>query len=300
MEEARDYDAELDAIRSELAGDAPYGHGGDGMAGSAVEEIAEMHSAAAESAGGLNADADGSQNAQPGAQSAVPPELPELPVHNAGAQSAMPQRDAFVDGAMAMLGCGSREELGAALEQIAVDRLTGEGVPEQYAREIVAMRRGGLARDEPGTAGDLNVGAAGMPNAGGLGMGSASGGAGGGYGAGAAAQPTQVSPAIAALAQQAQDILDATGVNMVDIMRANGDIMAQVAEYDRTGGRGGLDMRGAYDVYRRKVMSARPRLPPNGESLHGGTPTLDITKLTDAQMDDYIRRAGEGEEITFR
>lgn len=235
----------------------------------------------------------------PTSASEQPEELPELePMPGEPAADVLPApavRTAMPPEALALLGAKDEAGAMAMLEDIAVKRLTDDGVPEAAAREIISLRRQlgvGRARDEPPerTATPQPVPAAPEQPA-------------------SAHQPAQAtpqaqpatppanSPAMERMAQQIEYIRARTGVDMLSELRANPELLRGVAQYSQ--GQGGMDIMGAYDRLRTMRAAARPHVPvthtAGGGQLGGGH--IDINRLTDEQIDEIDRRVRAGERV---
>lgn len=228
-------------------------------------------------------------------------QLPALePMPEAAAQTAAPPappdaRAGLPDEVLALLGVSDAKAALEQIERIAVEQLTGQGVPEAAAREIVELRRrlgvlNGRARDESAPAGTDGVTQAVRPAS------AAPAGAGAGQ---SGAPDAPASPVMEHMARQIEYIRARTGVDMLEELRRAPELMAGVAAYSQ--GKGGMDIMGAYERVRVSRAAHRPRVPvtqtAGGGQLGGGH--IDVSRLTDAQMDEIDRRVRAGEVIKF-
>lgn len=132
--------------------------------------------------------------------------------------------------------------------------------------------------------------------------GASSGAAGASSGAAEAssgAAEADVSPRIREMAMQARYIEERTGVNMLEVLKADGEIMRSVSEYNE--GRGGYDMMGAYNAYRDKVNAAksRARVPATSGMAGGqtGSGRTRVEDMTDADIEKIEERVRRGERV---
>ena len=194
-----------------------------------------------------------------------------------GASGGMPVE------ALALLGAQDQAQAMQMLEDIAVAKLVESGVPDAAAREIVALRKqvsAGYPRDAPARtqAAPAAQAAPAEPAQG--------------------AQDQAASPTVERMARQIDYIRERTGVDMLEELRRNPDMLGAVAAY--ADGRGGMDIMGAYDALRAKRASGRARVPKSiGSDGGGASGAVNVGSLTDAQMEDIDRRVRAGERITF-
>ena len=138
------------------------------------------------------------------------------------------------------------------------------------------------ARDEPEKVGDAGA-AAGVKDAGNAGS----------------AQGEDVSPRIRDMARQVQYIRERTGVDMLEVLKADGEIMQGVSDFNE--GRGGFDMMGAYNAYRGKVNAAksRARVPATSGMAGGqtGSGRTRVEDMTDADIEKIEERVRRGERV---
>lgn len=203
-------------------------------------------------------------------------ELPELaPMEQQTPPEAAPQPDPMSE-AMALLGVDSAAAAMERIEQIAVSQLMEQGAPEAIAREMVAMRRrmqgsgAYRARDEPAVR----------------------------------APQTQPAPEVARpnmdkLGRQIEYIRDKTGVDMLEVVKADPAMLAEIDKYSR--GQGGYDMMAAYDAHRRARTANRAKVPATVG--HGGGQTgagkRDVAKMSAAELEALEERALRGEKIAL-
>ena len=272
------------------------------QAGSEAEQR-EREDALSEDAGAEDG-ATGAEAGAPGAGEAGElPELSPMPGDDAGdagggAEGETSERAGGADeipaAVLGLLGVSTQREAMERLTDIAVSRLVDDGAPESVARELVnlRMRVGGAfrARDEP--AADASSGAAGASSG-------AAGASSGAAGASSGAAEADVSPRIREMAMQARYIEERTGVNMLEVLKADGEIMRSVSEYNE--GRGGYDMMGAYNVYRDKVNAAksRARVPATSGMAGGqtGSGRTRVEDMTDADIEKIEERVRRGERV---
>ena len=138
------------------------------------------------------------------------------------------------------------------------------------------------ARDEPEKVGDAGA-AAGVKDAGNAGS----------------AQGEDVSPRIRDMARQAQYIRERTGVDMLEVLKADSEIMQGVSDFNA--GRGGFDMMGAYNAYRVKANAAksRARVPATSGMAGGqtGSGRTRVEDMTDADIEKIEERVRRGERV---
>ena len=253
------------------------------------EAAAERADALSEDAG-AEGGATGAEAGAPGADEAGElPELSPMPSDDAGggAEGETSERAGGADeipaAVLGLLGVSTQREAMERLTDIAVSRLVDDGAPESVARELVnlRMRVGGAAgafraRDEP-----------------------AAGASSGAAGASSGAAEADVSPRIREMAMQARYIEERTGVNMLEVLKADGEIMRSVSEYNE--GRGGYDMMGAYNAYRDKVNAAksRARVPATTGMAGGqtGSGRTRVEDITDADIEKIEERVRRGERV---
>lgn len=243
---------------------------------------------------GAEGGATGAEAGAPGADEAGElPELSPMPGDDAGggAEGETSERAGGADeipaAVLGLLGVSTQREAMERLTDIAVSRLVDDGAPESVARELVnlRMRVGGAfrARDEP--AAGASSGAAGASS--------------GAAGASSGAAEADVSPRIREMAMQARYIEERTGVNMLEVLKADGEIMQGVSEYNE--GRGGYDMMGAYNAYRDKVNAAksRARVPATSGMAGGqtGSGRTRVEDMTDADIEKIEERVRRGERV---
>ena len=262
------------------------------QAGSDAAERADALSEDTVAGGG----ATGAEAGAPGADEAGElPELSPMPGDDAGggAEGETSERAGGADeipaAVLGLLGVSTQREAMERLTDIAVSRLVGDGAPESAARELVElrMRVGGAAgafraRDEPEKVGDAGA-AAGVKDAGNAGS----------------AQGEDVSPRIRDMARQVQYIRERTGVDMLEVLKADGEIMQGVSDFNA--GRGGFDMMGAYNAYRGKVNAAksRARVPATSGMAGGqtGSGRTRVEDMTDADIEKIEERVRRGERV---
>ena len=256
---------------------------------------------------GAEGGATGAEAGAPGADEAGElPELSPMPGDDAGdagggADGETSERAGGTDeipaAVLGLLGVSTQREAMERLTDIAVSRLVDDGAPESVARELVElrMRVGGAAgafraRDEP--AAGASSGAAGASSG-------AAGASSGAAGASSGAAEADVSPRIREMAMQARYIEERTGVNMLEVLKADGEIMRSVSEYNE--GRGGYDMMGAYNAYRDKVNAAksRARVPATTGMAGGqtGSGRTRVEDMTDADIEKIEERVRRGERV---
>ena len=281
-----------------------------------MDEIAAEQAgseAAAERADALSEDA-GAEGGAAGAEAGAPgageagelPELSPMPGDDAGDAGSGAERetseraggaDEIPAAVLGLLGVSTQREAMERLTDIAVSRLVDDGAPESVARELVElrMRVGGAAgafraRDEP--AAGASSGAAGASSG-------AAGASSGAADASSGAAEADVSPRIREMAMQARYIEERTGVNMLEVLKADGEIMRSVSEYNE--GRGGYDMMGAYNAYRDKVNAAksRARVPATSGMAGGqtGSGRTRVEDMTDADIEKIEERVRRGERV---
>ena len=258
--------------------------------------------AAAERADALSEDtgaeggATGAEAGAPGADEAGElPELSPMPGDDAGggAEGETLERAGGADeipaAVLGLLGVSTQREAMERLTDIAVSRLVDDGAPESVARELVElrMRVGGAAgasraRDEPEKVGDAGA-TAGVKDAGNAGS----------------AQGEDVSPRIRDMARQVQYIRERTGVDMLEVLKADGEIMQGVSDFNE--GHGGFDMMGAYNAYRGKANAAksRARVPATSGMAGGqtGSGRTRVEDMTDADIEKIEERVRRGERV---
>lgn len=240
--------------------------------------------------------ATGAEAGAPGADEAGElPELSPMPGDDAGggAEGETSERAGGADeipaAVLGLLGVSTQREAMERLTDIAVSRLVDDGAPESVARELVElrMRVGGAAgafraRDEPEKVGDAGA-AAGVKDAGNAGS----------------AQGEDVSPRIRDMARQVQYIRERTGVDMLEVLKADGEIMQGVSDFNE--GRGGFDMMGAYNAYRGKANAAksRARVPATSGMAGGqtGSGRTRVEDMTDADIEKIEERVRRGERV---
>lgn len=248
---------------------------------------------------GAEGGATGAEAGAPGADEAGElPELSPMPGDDAGdagggAEGEISERaggaDEIPSAVLGLLGVSTQREAMERLTDIAVSRLVDDGAPESVARELVElrMRVGGAAgafraRDEPEKVGDAGA-AAGVKDAGNAGS----------------AQGEDVSPRIRDMARQVQYIRERTGVDMLEVLKADGEIMQGVSDFNE--GRGGFDMMGAYNAYRDKVNAAksRARVPATSGMAGGqtGSGRTRVEDMTDADIEKIEERVRRGERV---
>ena len=260
------------------------------------EAAAERADALSEDAG-AEGGATGAEAGAPGADEAGElPELSPMPGDDAGdagggAEGETSERAGGADeipaAVLGLLGVSTQREAMERLTDMAVSRLVDDGAPESVARELVnlRMRVGGAfrARDEP--AAGASSGAAGASS--------------GAADASSGAAEADVSPRIREMAMQARYIEERTGVNMLEVLKADGEIMRSVSEYNE--GRGGYDMMGAYNAYRDKVNAAksRARVPATSGMAGGqtGSGRTRVEDMTDADIEKIEERVRRGERV---
>ena len=262
------------------------------QAGSDAAERADALSEDTVAEGG----ATGAEAGAPGADEAGElPELSPMPGDDAGggAEGETSERAGGADeipaAVLGLLGVSTQREAMERLTDIAVSRLVDDGAPESVARELVElrMRVGGAAgafraRDEPEKVGDAGA-AAGVKDAGNAGS----------------AQGEDVSPRIRDMARQVQYIRERTGVDMLEVLKADGEIMQGVSDFNA--GRGGFDMMGAYNAYRGKANAAksRARVPATSGMAGGqtGSGRTRVEDMTDADIEKIEERVRRGERV---
>ena len=274
----------MDEINAEQAGSDAAAEREDALS----EDTAAEGGAAGAEEGDAGADADAGEL----------PELSPMPGGDAGdagggAEGETSERsggDEIPAAVLGLLGASTQQEAMEKLTDIAVSRLVDDGAPESVARELVElrMRVGGAvgafrARDEPEkTAGDTGA-AAGVKDAGNA----------------ESAQGEDVSPRIRDMARQAQYIRERTGVDMLEVLKADGEIMQGVSDFNE--GRGGFDMMGAYNAYRGKVNAAksRARVPATSGMAGGqtGSGRTRVEDMTDADIEKIEERVRRGERV---
>ena len=228
------------------------------------------------------------------------PELSPMPDDDAGdagggAEGETSERaggDEIPAAVLGLLGVSTQQEAMEKLTDIAVSRLVDDGAPESVARELVElrMRVGGAAgafraRDEPEKAAGDTGAAAGVKDAGNA----------------ESAQGEDVSPRIRDMARQAQYIRERTGVDMLEVLKADSEIMQGVSDFNA--GRGGFDMMGAYNAYRGKVNAAksRARVPATSGMAGGqtGSGRTRVEDMTDADIEKIEERVRRGERVVL-
>ena len=262
------------------------------QAGSDAAERADALSEDTVAGGG----ATGAEAGAPGADEAGElPELSPMPGDDAGggAEGETLERTGGADeipaAVLGLLGVSTQREAMERLTDIAVSRLVDDGAPESVARELVElrMRVGGAAgafraRDEPEKVGDAGA-AASVKDAGNAGS----------------AQGEDVSPRIRDMARQVQYIRERTGVDMLEVLKADGEIMQGVSDFNA--GRGGFDMMGAYNAYRGKANAAksRARVPATSGMAGGqtGSGRTRVEDMTDADIEKIEERVRRGERV---
>ena len=273
----------MDEINAEQAGSEAAAERADALS----EDTGAEGGATGAEAGGSGADEAGEL-----------PELSPMPGDDAGdagggAEVETSERAGGADeipaAVLGLLGVSTQREAMERLTDIAVSRLVDDGAPESVARELVElrMRVGGAAgafraRDEPEKAGDAGT-AAGVKDAGNA----------------ESAQGEDVSPRIRDMARQAQYIRERTGVDMLEVLKADGEIMQGVSDFNE--GRGGFDMMGAYNAYRGKVNAAksRARVPATSGMAGGqtGSGRTRVEDMTDADSEKIEERVRRGERV---
>ena len=262
------------------------------QAGSDAAERADALSEDTVAEGG----ATGAEAGAPGADEAGElPELSPMPGDDAGggAEGETSERTGGADeipaAVLGLLGVSTQREAMERLTDIAVSRLVDDGAPESVARELVElrMRVGGAAgafraRDEPEKVGDAGA-AASVKDAGNAGS----------------AQGEDVSPRIRDMARQVQYIRERTGVDMLEVLKADGEIMQGVSDFNE--GRGGFDMMGAYNAYRGKAnaVKSRARVPATSGMAGGqtGSGRTRVEDMTDADIEKIEERVRRGERV---
>ena len=262
------------------------------QAGSDAAERADALSEDTVAEGG----ATGAEAGAPGADEAGElPELSPMPGDDAGggAEGETSERAGGADeipaAVLGLLGVSTQREAMERLTDIAVSRLVDDGAPESVARELVElrMRVGGAAgafraRDEPEKVGDAGATAS-VKDAGNAGS----------------AQGEDVSPRIRDMARQVQYIRERTGVDMLEVLKADGEIMQGVSDFNE--GRGGFDMMGAYNAYRGKANAAksRARVPATSGMAGGqtGSGRTRVEDMTDADIEKIEERVRRGERV---
>ena len=265
------------------------------QAGSEAAERADALSEDTVAEGG----ATGAEAGAPGADEAGElPELSPMPGDDAGdagggAEGETSERAGGADeipaAVLGLLGVSTQREAMERLTDIAVSRLVDDGAPESVARELVElrMRVGGAAgasraRDEPEKVGDAGA-TAGVKDAGNAGS----------------AQGEDVSPRIRDMARQVQYIRERTGVDMLEVLKADGEIMQGVSDFNE--GHGGFDMMGAYNAYRGKANAAksRARVPATSGMAGGqtGSGRTRVEDMTDADIEKIEERVRRGERV---
>ena len=262
----------------------------------AGSEAADERADALSEDAGAEGGATGAEAGAPGADEAGElPELSPMPGDDAGggAEGETSERaggeDEIPAAVLGLLGVSTQREAMERLTDIAVSRLVDDGAPESVARELVElrMRVGGAAgafraRDEPEKVGDAGA-AAGVKDAGNAGS----------------AQGEDVSPRIRDMARQVQYIRERTGVDMLEVLKADGEIMQGVSDFNE--GRGGFDMMGAYNAYRDKVNAAksRARVPATSGMAGGqtGSGRTRVEDMTDADIEKIEERVRRGERV---
>ena len=249
---------------------------------------------------GAEGGATGAEAGAPGADEAGElPELSPMPGDDAGdagggaevETSEHAGGDEIPAAVLGLLGVSTQREAMERLTDIAVSRLVDDGAPESVARELVElrMRVGGAAgafraRDEPEKTGDAGT-AAGVKDAGNA----------------ESAQGEDVSPRIRDMARQAQYIRERTGVDMLEVLKADSEIMQGVSDFNE--GRGGFDMMGAYNAYRGKVNAAksRARVPATSGMAGGqtGSGRTRVEDMTDADIEKIEERVRRGERVVL-
>ena len=263
------------------------------------EAAAERADALSEDAG-AEGGATGAEAGAPGADEAGElPELSPMPGDDAGdagggAEGETSERAGGADeipaAVLGLLGVSTQREAMERLTDIAVSRLVDDGAPESVARELVElrMRVGGAAgafraRDEP--AAGASSGAAGASS--------------GAAEASSGAAEADVSPRIREMAMQARYIEERTGVDMLEVLKADGEIMQGVSDFNE--GRGGYDMMGAYNAYRDKVNAAksRARVPATSGMAGGqtGSGRTRVEDMTDTDIEKIEERVRRGERV---
>ena len=268
------------------------------QAGSEAEQR-ERADALSEDAG-AEGGATGAEAGAPGADEAGElPELSPMPGDDAGDAGGGAERetseraggaDEIPVAVLGLLGVSTQREAMERLTDIAVSRLVDDGAPESVARELVElrMRVGGAAgafraRDEP--AAGASSGAAGASS--------------GAAEASSGAAEADVSPRIREMAMQARYIEERTGVDMLEVLKADGEIMQGVSDFNE--GRGGYDMMGAYNAYRDKVNAAksRARVPATSGMAGGqtGSGRTRVEDMTDTDIEKIEERVRRGERV---
>ena len=258
--------------------------------------------AAAERADALSEDT-GAEGGATGAEAGAPgsdeagelPELSPMPGDDAGggAEGETLERAGGADeipaAVLGLLGVSTQREAMERLTDIAVSRLVDDGAPESVARELVELSMGvggaaveSRARDEPEKVGDAGA-TAGVKDAGNAGS----------------AQGEDVSPRIRDMARQVQYIRERTGVDMLEVLKADGEIMQGVSDFNE--GHGGFDMMGAYNAYRGKANAAksRARVPATSGMAGGqtGSGRTRVEDMTDADIEKIEERVRRGERV---
>ena len=263
------------------------------------EAAAERADALSEDAG-AEGGATGAEAGAPGADEAGElPELSPMPGDDAGDAGGGAERetseraggaDEIPAAVLGLLGVSTQREAMERLTDIAVSRLVDDGAPESVARELVEVRVrvGGAAgafraRDEP--AAGASSGAAGASS--------------GAAEASSGAAEADVSPRIREMAMQARYIEERTGVDMLEVLKADGEIMQGVSDFNE--GRGGYDMMGAYNAYRDKVNAAksRARVPATSSMAGGqtGSGRTRVEDMTDTDIEKIEERVRRGERV---
>ena len=232
-------------------------------------------------------------NAPESAESGIPPALEPEP-EEADAEEA-PTGEGLPAYVLEMLGVDGEEAARERLTEIAVSGMVESGVPEAAAREIVRLRM--QVSGMPGGRGMQHIrnptraaGVSGEPDAG------AQAAAGQGMPGAQSDAGQAANPRLDHLAKQAQQIQARTGVDMLEVLRGNSEIMAKVSAYSE--GRGGADMYAAYNMYRDGLLAgkARARVPgtitPGGGQRSRGE--ADISQMSQAQFDEINRKLEMG------
>lgn len=224
---------------------------------------------------------------QPEAAQDAERELPELepmpdePATEAQTQTARQDENAIPQVYLNLLGVQSQEDAVKRLTDIAVNNLIAQGTPEVVARELVQLRiqqngQPHRVRDEP-KAEETQP----EPKQ------------------EQSAQQAEVTPRIQHLADQAQYILERTGVDMMAQVRKDASLMQGISAYNA--GKGGFDMIGAYNKLREKSqrMSTRSKVPATTGMSGGqtGSPRMRVEDMTDEDIERIEQRVKRGERV---
>ena len=103
---------------------------------------------------------------------------------------------------------------------------------------------------------------------------------------------------VQALSRQAEFIKAATGVDMIALLKAQPELLDGVGRHVSSAA-GGFDLIGAYERYRRGLPRERAPLPEAGAYGAAGGGRVDVSRLSDDEIDDIDRRARQGERIVL-